>query len=201
MFVSLWSLILLSNHRSPAELPGHRDAPRSHPSLPTVDERTPGARPQDRAGTGTSPGTLVCVCDVYGFQKITTLRGCLLPKPASAGNHLPEKQAVQEAHAHRTCLWVWGPGCPCSALCSAQASPREARSPTLGGRELGLLPPSLATPQPQAGTCCLLATHWICRQCFWGQHGARLAHDQPRDGGRAWPSHKLPYPRRMSGRR
>ena len=74
MSVFLWSLILLNNHRSPAELPGHRDALRSHPSLPTADERMPGARPRGTAGTGTSPDTLVCVCDVYGIQKITTLQ-------------------------------------------------------------------------------------------------------------------------------
>lgn len=39
-----------------------------------MDERTPGACPRGTAGTGTSPGTLVYVCDVYGIQKITTLQ-------------------------------------------------------------------------------------------------------------------------------
>lgn len=107
VFLLLWSLILLNNHRSPAELPGRRDV-RSHASLPTADERMPGARPRGRAGTGTSPGALVCVCDVYGFQKIMILRGCLLPKLASAGKHLPEKETVQEVPVHRTCFWVWG---------------------------------------------------------------------------------------------
>lgn len=185
VFLLLWSLILLNNHRSPAELPGRRDAPRSHPSLPAADERMPRARPRGRAGTGTSPGALVCVCDVYGFQKIMILRGCLPPKPASAGKHLPEKETVQEMPAHRACFWVWGPGCPCSLLRSMQALPQEARSPTLGGREPGLLPPSLAALLPPAGACCLLAARWVCRQCFQGQRGARLAHNQPRNGGQA----------------
>ena len=151
---SYWSLILLNNHRSPAELPGRRDAPRSHASLPTADERMPRARPQGRAGTGTSPGALVCVCDVYRFQKIMILRGCLLPKLASAGKHLPEKETVQEVPAHMTCFSVWGRVCPCSLIHSVQALPWEARSLTLGGREPVsshlLWPPRRLRPVPAA---------------------------------------------------
>lgn len=164
--------------------------PRSHPSLPTADERTPGLAPQSRAGTGTSPGTLVCDVTCMDFRRSRLLTS----KTSIGGNHLPEKEAVQEAHAHRTC-----PGFGGHVRVPRPALRRHARklaSSTLGGAGSWASSHLLAAPQPQAALLpsgCPLA----CRQCL-GQHGASLGPRPTQDGG---PSlvFTAPYPQRTSG--
>ena len=86
---------------------------------------------------------------VYGIQKITTLQNQHWRE-----NHLPEKETVQEAHAHRTCLWVWGPGCPCpcSAPCRhhpGKLTPRRWADESRVSSHL-LWPPRSLGPAPAA---------------------------------------------------